>query len=112
MLLMGFYYWCLLIGIVFYQSGIALKPRHISKLLYDVFVRYQFVIEAYDTAYPDNKIVSQTPINIRCNLLAPISNPTDYVTRITDEHLAPGSAINITVKATDQDDPVSRFFSS
>ena len=69
------------------------------------------VIEAYDTAYPDNKVVSQITINIRRNLHAPIFNPTDYVTRITDEHLAPGSAINITVKAKDQDDPVSKFFS-
>ena len=77
-----------------------------------MFVRYQLIIEAYDTAYPDNKVVSQITINIRRNLHAPIFNPTDYVTRITDEHLAPGSAINITVKATDQDDPVSRFFSS
>ena len=70
------------------------------------------VTEDYDTAHPDNKVVSQITINIRCNLHAPIFNPADYVTRITDEHLAPCSAINITVKATDQDDPVSRFFSS
>ena len=77
-----------------------------------MFVRYQLIIEAYDTAYPDNKVVSQITINIRCNLHAPIFNPTGYVTRITDEHLAPCSAINITVKATDQDDPVSRLFSS
>ena len=77
-----------------------------------MFVRYQFVIEAYDTAYPDNKAVSQTTINIKRNLHAPILNPADYVTRITDEYLAPGSALNITVKATNQDDPVSRLFSS
>ena len=57
------------------------------------------VIEAYDTAYPDNKAVSHTTINIGRNLHTPIFNPTDYVTRITDEHLAPGSAINVTVKA-------------
>ena len=77
-----------------------------------MFFRYQLVTEAYDTAYPDNKAVSQATINIRRNLHAPIFNPTDYATRITDEHLASGSAINITVKATDQDDPVSKFFSS
>ena len=77
-----------------------------------MFVRYQLVIEPYNTAYPDNKVVSQITINIRRNLHAPIFNSTDYVTRITDEHLAPGSAINITVKATNRDDPVSRFFSS
>ena len=76
-----------------------------------MFVRYQLVIEAYDIAYPDNKALSQTTINIRHNLHAPIFNPADYVTRITDEYLAPGS-INITVKATDQDDPVSRLFLS
>lgn len=73
--------------------------------------RYQLVIEAYDSAYPDNQAITQATINVRRNLHAPVFNPADYVTRITDEHLAVGSLINITVQATDRDDPVCRMSS-
>ena len=85
------------------------KLQHISKLLYDVFVMYQLVIEAYDTAYSGNKYVLQTTINIRRNLLSTIFNPAKFVTRIIDERLAPGWAINITVKTMDRDNSVRRI---
>lgn len=64
------------------------------------------MIEAYDTAYPDAKANSQSTIHVRRNLHAPVFNPADYVTLIADEHLSPGSLINVTVTATDQDDSV------
>ena len=73
---------------------------------FSVFYRYQLVIEAYDSAYPDNTAITQATINVLRNLHAPVFNPADYMTRITDEHLAAGTAINITVRATDNDDPV------
>ena len=65
------------------------------------------MIEAYDTSYPDNTAITQATIDVRRNLNAPVFNPSDYVTRIADEHIAVGSSINITVTATDEDDPVS-----
>lgn len=65
------------------------------------------MIEAYDSAYPDNKGVTQSSINVRRNLHAPVFNPADYVTTIYDEYLSVGSPINVTVSARDEDDPVS-----
>lgn len=65
------------------------------------------VIEAYDSSYPDNRATTQATINVRRNLHAPVFNPADYVTSISDEHLAAGSYINVTVTATDRDDAVS-----
>lgn len=83
-----------------------------SELLLLCSYRYQLVLEAYDTDYPANTAIASAIINVRRNLHAPVFNPADYVARLTDEHLAIGSLINITVTATDRDDPVRLAWSS
>jgi len=51
-------------------------------------------------------VIDQATINVRRNTHAPVFNPVDYVTRVSDEHLPVGTLINVTVSASDRDDRV------